>query len=148
VTDPTAIPGTATPVGPLDPEGADEAKAFTVQARVFEGLAVFLVAVSIGYGIWTKEYAGTTLLLLTGALTGMCGLYLGWRRRQRQEGEHQAAAEDEEPWFPAGSIWPFAIGAGAALVGNGLLLGLWLLLPAGVALAAAIFGFAAQSRRR
>jgi hypothetical protein len=127
-----------------DPEGVDEAQAFTVQARVFGGLAVFLVILSIGYGIWTKEYAGTTLLLFTGALTGLCGAYLGWRRRQRLS--HGDA--DDEPWFPAGSIWPFAVGAAAALVGNGLLLGLWMLLPAGVALAAAIGGFAAQSRRR
>jgi hypothetical protein len=149
VSDPTPIPGTATPVGPLDPEGADEAKAFTVQARVFGGLAVFLVAVSIGYGIWTKEYAGTVLLLLTGALTGLCGAYLGWRRREPPGGDGAGDdAGDDEPWFPAGSIWPFAVGVGAALVGNGLLLGLWLLLPAGVALAAAIGGFAAQSRRR
>jgi hypothetical protein len=126
-----------------DGDEADEAQAFTVQARMFGGLAAFLVAVSIGYGVWTREYAGTVLLLLTGALAGLCGAYLGWRPRQRGAGGHA-----DEPWFPSGSIWPFAIGAGAALVANGLLLGLWLALPAGVALAAAIGGFAAQSRRR
>jgi hypothetical protein len=111
---------------------------------MFGGLAVFLVAVSIGYGAWTREYAGATLLLLSGGLTGTCGAYLGWRRPPPGPGHGDA----DHPWFPDASIWPFAVGASIALVANGLLLGLWLLLPAAAVLAASLGGFAAQSRRR
>ena len=145
---PSPIPGTASPTEPLDAEGADERHAFTVQVRVFAGLALFLVALSVGYGIWTREYAGTTLLLLTAGLTGLNAVYLWWRRPLRTAGEASTGEADDEPWFPVGSIWPFAIGVGVVLVGNGLLLGLWLFLPSVVVLAAAVWGFAGQSRRR
>jgi hypothetical protein len=55
---------------------------------------------------------------------------------------------DEEPWFPAASGWPFALGIGLFLMANGLLLGLWLLFPAAAFLAYAIAGFIQQSRVR
>ena len=125
------------------------------QARMFAGLAAFSAVAAIVYGIMSSEPAGTTLLLLTGGLTGLCGAYLSWRRPDgdaRGESAPDAATEhgaaDDEPWFPHASPWPFAVAVSVVLLGNAALLGLWLMLPAAVLLGASVAGFAAQSRHR
>lgn len=152
------IPGTADPEGPLDAEGADEPRAFVLQARVFLVIGGFMIAAATGYGAWTREPAGTALLALSGGLAFTTAGYLAWPRHGHSVQEDGAADQavstapeqpvEAEPWFPSASIWPFAVGAAAFLFANGILLGLWLLLPSGFVLAAAICGFAAQSRRR
>ncbi|MCU1395977.1 MAG: hypothetical protein JWM34_4405 [Ilumatobacteraceae bacterium] len=138
--------------GAVDDEGRDEARASTMQARMFAGLAAFSVLAAIVYGALSHEPAGTTLLVLTGGLTGLCGLYISWHRPghvDEASGHGDANAVDEsEPWFPHASPWPFAIAVSVVLMGNAMLLGLWLILPAGVLLIASIAGFAAQSRNR
>jgi len=119
------------------------------QARMFAALAAFSVVAAIVYGIMSSEPAGTTLLLLTGGLTGLCGAYLSWRRPDA--GAHDESAQDaaeHEPWFPHASPWPFAVAVSVVLLGNAALLGLWLMLPAAVLLGASVAGFAAQSRHR
>jgi hypothetical protein len=139
---------------PDDPERddagrEDDSPGFDIQARIFAIIGSFLTVVAIGYGFLTYEWAGTVMLSLASALSFTIGGYLGWKKPP-----HGTAVDDaeppgeEEPWFPAASGWPFALGAGVVLVGNGLLLGLWLLLPAGAFLAYAIAGFIQQSRVR
>ena len=123
------------------------------QARMFAALAASSVVGAIVYGILAHEPAGTTLLLLTGGLTGLCGAYLSWRRPDlptHTATDRHGTERDgtEEPWFPHASPWPFAVAVSVVLLGNAALLGLWLMLPAAVLLAASIAGFAAQSRHR
>ncbi len=123
------------------------------QARLFGGVAAFVALIGLVYWFVSYETAGTTLLALTAGLALMTALYVGWPRRG---GQAHADAPAPEPghdphdgvWFPAASIWPFAIGAGMVLVGNGLLLGRWLLIPAGVFLAWALAGMIRQGRHR
>jgi hypothetical protein len=128
----------------------DDSPGFDVQARIFTGIGLFITVVSIVYGFISYEWAGTVMLSLTSGLAFLTGAYLGWRKPAHaavddaEKGEHA----DDEPWFPSASIWPFAVGAGAALVANGLLLGTWLLAPSVVILAYAVAGFVLQSRRR
>jgi len=119
------------------------------QARMFAGLAAFSAVAAIVYGIMSSEPAGTTLLLLTGGLTGLCGAYLSWRRPETAARDESALdAAEHEPWFPHASPWPFAVAVSVVLLGNAALLGLWLMLPAAVLLGASVAGFAAQSRHR
>ncbi len=125
----------------------DDSPGFDVQARIFTAIGVFVTVVSIVYGFISYEWAGTVMLSLTSGLAFLTGAYLGWRKPSHgtvEDAEHA----DDEPWFPSASIWPFAVGAGAALVANGLLLGTWLLAPSVVVLAYAVAGFVLQSRRR
>lgn len=143
-------PGTERSHEDVDTEGRDEIRASTMQARMFAGLTAFSVVAAIVYGSMSREPAGTTLLLLTGGLTGLCGVYISWQRPTVTTGHSGAggAGGADEQWFPHASPWPFAIAVSAVLVGNAMLLGLWLLLPAAVLLGASIAGFAAQSRHR
>lgn len=128
----------------------DDSPGFDLQARIFAALGTFLSLVSIGYGFLTYEWAGTVMLTLTSALMFTVGAYVGWRKPPAGTSVDDQQASDTEPvpWFPAASIWPFALGLAVVLVGNGLLLGTWLLLPAAAFLVFSLGGFILQTRRR
>jgi hypothetical protein len=59
-----------------------------------------------------------------------------------------AAEAHAEAYLPHASIWPFAIGLGAAGVGVGMAIGLWVLIPGLGIMALGIGGFVRQTRRR
>ena len=65
-----------------------------------------------------------------------------------------AAAEDDEAtgaqeeYLPHASVWPFAIGLGVATIANGLVLGIWVVIPGLGILALGIGGWVLQTRRR
>jgi hypothetical protein len=141
------------PEGARDDAGrTDDSPGFEIQARMFTGIGAFLFVLSIVYGFISKEPAGTTMLVLAGALATLTAAYIGLHKppSETDVDEASAPADDpmDEPWFPHASIWPFAIGAGAVLVANGILLGLWMVLPAGLVLGGAVVGFSRQSRLR
>lgn len=133
-----------------DPGRDDESPGFDVQARIFIRIGLFLVVVAIGYWWRSYEWAGTTMLALASGMSFTFGVYVGWKKPAPGPSvrEPDTGADHEEPWFPAASGWPFALAVAMVLVANGLLLGLWLLLPAGAFLAFAVGGFIVQSRSR
>jgi hypothetical protein len=59
-----------------------------------------------------------------------------------------AVVEHEGLYLPHASAWPFAIGLGAATLANGLVLGLWVIVPGVALMAIGIGGFVRQTRRR
>lgn len=130
----------------------DDSPGFDTQAQMLTGIGLFLFVISLVYGFLSKEAAGTTMLVLAGGLVTLTAAYLGLHKpRETSVDEPERAHHIDgsaEPWFPHASIWPFTIGVGAVLVGNGLLLGLWLTLPAAAVLGAAVIGFIHQSRQR
>ena len=128
--------------------GEEVATGFAIQSKIFLGVGAFLAIMAISYGLLSYEWAGTTMIALASGLVLTVGAYLGWRRPALVVPKGDEAEGPNDPWFPAASAWPFAMAVGLVLVANGLLLGLWLLLPAGAFLAFAIAGFIRQSRYR
>jgi hypothetical protein len=128
----------------------DDSPGFDIQARLFGFIGAFLLVTSAVYWFITYEDAGSVMLLLAGALAMTVAVYLGWNKPPKSVSvdEVESSDTDEAPWFPAASGWPFALGIGMVLAANGLLLGLWLLLPAAAFLVYAIAGFILQSRVR
>lgn len=131
----------------LEPDGG-----WRTQAALFGGVGAFVVLIGAVYWFVAYEWAGATLLALTAALALMTAAYLGWPRRGRpplDDGHHEPGHDPHDGvWFPEASVWPFAIGAGMVLVGNGLLLGRWLLVPASVLLVWSLAGMIRQGRHR
>lgn len=66
----------------------------------------------------------------------------------RAAGHSAAAVEPASHYLPHASAWPFAIGLGAATLANGLVLGLWVIVPGVILMAIGIAGFVRQTRRR
>jgi predicted MFS family arabinose efflux permease len=107
------------------------------------GIAVFMVVIGVVYWFASYEPAGTTMLGLSAALAAVCAVYLR-KDDAGNAGEHR----DDAHYLPASSVWPFGIGVGAVLAGNGLIVGLSYAIPGLVVLAVAVFGMVTQSRRR
>jgi len=127
----------------------DDSPGFDIQARIFAIIGTFFTFIALVYGFLTYEWAGTVMLSLASGLAFTIGAHLGWKKPPPHTSVDEVEpASDEEPWFPAASGWPFALGGALVLVANGLLLGLWLLLPAAALLAYALAGFIQQSRVR
>jgi len=116
--------------------------------RIFLAIGVLVAVITGIYWFTAYEDAGTTMLALAAVLALWCGvfLWLQYRRRDaaRSEGEGLAGAV----YLPHASVWPFAIGLGAALVLNGFVLGVWVIVPGVMLLVFGVAGFVRQSRRR
>lgn len=136
-----------------DDVGHGDHAGWSAQALMFGGIGVFMAVIGTIYWFMSYEWAGTTFLALSAAMSFLAAAYLGWPRRRRSVGDgagHLEPGHDPHDgvWFPEASIWPFAVGMGMVLVGNGLLLGRWLLVPAGVFLLWALTGLVRQGRHR
>lgn len=120
--------------------------------RVFLAIGGLVTVMALIYWFTSYEDAGSVLLALSAVLAIWCGTYL-WlqlRQQRRAAGEEVAAlAEAEaEPYLPHASVWPFAIGLGAATVLNGLVLGIWVMVPGAALMVLGVGGFVRQTRHR
>jgi len=131
----------------------------TVPWRVFLGVGAFVLVMGAIYWATAYEESGTVMLILAAVLSLWIGTYLWLRARSpaapvpvetRTRAERAAARQPEEAahYLPHASVWPFTIGLGAATVANGLVLGVWLIVPGAALMVLGIAGFVRQTRRR
>ncbi|TAM85322.1 MAG: cytochrome c oxidase subunit 4 [Jatrophihabitans sp.] len=121
-----------------------------VEARLFLGVAVFLWATAIAYGIWTHsdqsfshgriEWGGLIALILSGGLLFICGSFFWFvsrridpRPEDRPDAEIAEAA-GEYGFFSPGSYWPVGLAGAAAVTGFALAFVQWWLVIVGVLL--------------
>lgn len=124
-----------------------------VEAKLLLIIAAFFFGLTIIYGVWSGEPAGTVMLLASGLLGLVPGsYYLWWSKRMDKRAEDDPLANPEDGKgvvgaFPNGSIWPFVFGLGATLTGLAFVYGIWTaFLGIGLGVAAMI-GVAVESRR-
>lgn len=104
-----------------------------VQGKLFLWLSVFMLAVAIVYGVWSKEAAGTTALFMAFGLSVMIGFYLAFTARRmdsiaQDDKEAEVADEAGEVGFFAPHSWqPISLGIGGALAFLSVAIGWWLL---------------------
>lgn len=116
-----------------------------VEARLFLGVAVFLWAAAVAYGIWTTkdssfshgklEWAGVAALTLSGGLMGITGSFFWFvsrridpRPEDRQDAEIAEGA-GELGFFSPGSYWPVGLAGAATVVGFALaFVQMWLVI--------------------
>ena len=118
--------------------------------KIFAGVAAFLFAAAVVYGVWTNgqtgstEWVGTVALILSGLLCSMCGGFFWFvARRIDPRPEDRADAEIAEGageigFFSPGSYWPFGLALSAAITGIGLVFWMWWLVALGLIMV--IFG--------
>lgn len=117
-----------------------------VPRRVFLAVGLFYALLAIVYGAAAYEWAGTVMLVLAAVLGVWCAAYLWLQQRPRPAAP--ASPGEAATYLPHASGWPFVIGLGAATVLNGLVLGLWVIVPGAALMALGIGGFVLQTRRR
>jgi predicted lipid-binding transport protein (Tim44 family) len=61
---------------------------------------------------------------------------------------HAAGPSAEPRYLPHASAWPLAMGLGAATIANGLVLGVWVIVPGVLLFAVGVGGFVRQTRHR
>jgi hypothetical protein len=101
-----------------------------IEARIFVGVALFLVLATIGYGWWTWAYephgmesVGTVGLLLSAGLCGIIGSYFAFVARRidaRPEDRPDADIAEgagELGFFSPGSYWPISLAGAATMTG-------------------------------
>ncbi len=121
---------------------------YKAEYLVFGGIGLLVLTWATVYWLTSYEDAGTTMLLVGSILLlSMAGYLLVQHRRLDEEAE-AGEAEATPPWFPHASLWPFGIGLAGFLIANGLILGVWFVIPGGLVLAASVLGYARESRRR
>jgi hypothetical protein len=123
-----------------------------VPLRVFLAIGAFVFAIGAVYWATAYEEGGTVMLLLAGALGLWIAVYLWLRLRATSAAVTPTEAAPQvggpDGYLPHASVWPFAIGLGAATMANGLVLGTWVLVPGAFLLAVGVGGFVRQTRRR
>ncbi|CAA9278477.1 MAG: hypothetical protein AVDCRST_MAG76-3842 [uncultured Acidimicrobiales bacterium] len=112
----------------------------------FVVLASLVATKAVIYWFTSSEAAGTTMLVLAACLAAFIGGYLALTARRATA--HGAGEAERDPYLPHASGWPFFVGVAALVTFNGLAIGMWALVPGLLALAIALTGYAAQSRRR
>ncbi|MBT2504692.1 cytochrome c oxidase subunit 4 [Streptomyces sp. ISL-98] len=104
-----------------------------IQGKMFIWLSVFILAMAITYGLWSKEPAGTTALVLAFGLSIMIGFYLAFTAKRadvmaQDNTEADVADEAGEVGFFSPHSWqPLSLGIGGALSFLAVALGWWLL---------------------
>ena len=97
-------------------------------SRICLSLAGFLLIAGVTYGVTSHEPAGTTLLLAAAAT--FCFLGLVANTLARRAAASGPVAETEVHVSP--TIWPFGFAVAAVLLGLGLIISPWLLIPGGL----------------
>ncbi|GAA4922864.1 cytochrome c oxidase subunit 4 [Streptomyces coeruleoprunus] len=103
-----------------------------IQGKMFIWLSVFVLAMAVLYGWWSKEPVGTTALFLTFGLTIMIGYYLAFTARRvdamaQDDKEADVADEAGELGFFSPHSWqPLSLALGGAFAFLGIALDWWL----------------------
>lgn len=122
--------------------------------RLFVGLAVFYVAMTIIYYYLGGEPVGITGMLLSACLAGMVGFYLWFtdKRIGRDLPEDRLDAEiadgaGEMGFYSPHSWWPLPVALSSIIMGISLVVGWWLTLISLGALVISIIGFVTENEK-
>ncbi|GEB56671.1 cytochrome c oxidase subunit 4 [Streptomyces gardneri] len=118
-----------------------------IQGKMFIWLSVFILAVAILYGVWSKEPVGTTALFLAFGLSIMIGYYLAFTAKRvdamaQDNKEADVADEAGEVGFFAPHSWqPLSLAVGGALAFLAVAMGWWILYFSAPLILVGLFGW-------
>nr|ALL53308.1 cytochrome c oxidase polypeptide 4 [Streptomyces sp. MA37] len=118
-----------------------------IQGRMFIWLSVFILAMAIVYGLWSKEAAGTTALFMAFGLSVMIGYYLAFTARRvdagAQDDKNADIADDagELGFFAPHSWQPLSLAFGGALAFLSICFGWWLMFFSAPIIFVGLFGW-------
>ncbi|MEU3745245.1 MULTISPECIES: cytochrome c oxidase subunit 4 [Streptomyces] len=118
-----------------------------IQGKMFIWLSVFILAMAVLYGVWSKEPVGTTALFLAFGLSIMIGYYLAFTAKRvdamaQDNKEADVADEAGEVGFFAPHSWqPLSLAVGGALAFLAVAMGWWILYFSAPLILVGLFGW-------
>ncbi|MFE4216058.1 cytochrome c oxidase subunit 4 [Streptomyces sp. NPDC056844] len=118
-----------------------------IQGKLFLWLSVFMLAMAVTYGVWSKEPVGTTALVLAFGLTIMIGFYLAFTANRvdamaQDNKEADVADEAGEVGFFSPHSWqPLSLAIGGAFLFMAVVFGWWLAYFSAPLLLIGLFGW-------
>lgn len=107
---------------------------------------VFFTVVAVVYGVWSRDWVGTTALAFTGFMTALVAFYTLYTARRldnRPEDDKVANQDEADPdygFFSPQSWWPLPLGFSAMVIGLGLIFATWLIIAGVIFLMLSIVG--------
>ncbi|HEY9440911.1 MAG TPA: cytochrome c oxidase subunit 4 [Streptomyces sp.] len=124
------------------------------EAWLFTGVALFFVATGAVYAAFAPDPAGIAALAVSALMSALIAAFL-WRQSHRtgrrledRKNVRVKEAGGKREYFPARSYFPVITAAGTALMGLGVVRGLWLFLIGVGVLFPGVYGFAFQKSDR
>ncbi|MER7728121.1 cytochrome c oxidase subunit 4 [Streptomyces sp. NPDC096323] len=120
------------------------------EAWLFTGVALFFAVTGSVYAAFAPDPAGIAALAVSGLMSALIAAYVWWgfaRIGPRPEDRRDARVREvggTRKFFPARSYFPVLAAAGTALLGLGVVQGLWLFLIGVGVLIPGVYGFAFQ----
>lgn len=130
---------------PLDEHRSPDTSQVSIQSRIFFAIGGAVAVMAGIYVMASYDEAGSVMLVLAACLSLVCGTYLWFQARRSVVDD---PLKEDMPYLPHASVWPFWIGVAAFLMTNGLVLGIWFLVPGGLLMTAGLVGFIRQSKAR
>jgi hypothetical protein len=112
-------------------------------SRICLALGSFLGVAAVVYGVTSHEPTGTTALLIA-AVTFW---FLSVVARQVAQREAAETEHVDEEIHIGPTIWPFGFAISAVIIGLGLVVSPWLLIPGGIGFALCAAGWLRDVRR-
>ncbi|MEU8704405.1 cytochrome c oxidase subunit 4 [Streptomyces sp. NPDC048565] len=118
-----------------------------IQGKLFIWLSVFMLAMAVTYGVWSREPVGTTALVLAFGLTIMIGFYLAFTANRvdamaQDNKEADVADEAGEVGFFSPHSWqPLSLAIGGAFLFMAVVFGWWLAYFSAPLLLIGLFGW-------
>ncbi|MEU0298442.1 cytochrome c oxidase subunit 4 [Streptomyces sp. NPDC006175] len=118
-----------------------------IQGKLFIWLSVFMLAMAVTYGVWSKEPVGTTALVLAFGLSIMIGFYLAFTANRvdamaQDNKEADVADEAGEVGFFSPHSWqPLSLAIGGAFLFLAVVFGWWLAYFSAPLLLIGLFGW-------
>ncbi|GGZ02712.1 aa3-type cytochrome oxidase subunit IV [Streptomyces poonensis] len=122
----------------------------TAEAALFAGVSAFFAVCATVYGWWAAEPAGTAALVVAFLMAALVSFFLlrqhrrtGTLPQSRKEADvHEATGP--VAFFPPRSAFPVLAALGTALLGLGVVYGLWLFLIGVGLVVPGVYGFVFQ----
>ncbi|WP_266978834.1 cytochrome c oxidase subunit 4 [Streptomyces melanogenes] len=118
-----------------------------IQGKMFLWLSVFILIMAVVYGVWSKEPAGATALVMAFGLSVMIGFYLAFTAKRvdagAQDDKEADVADDagELGFFSPHSWQPLSLAVGGALAFLAIAMGWWLLYFSAPLILIGIYGW-------
>ncbi|WP_055489509.1 cytochrome c oxidase subunit 4 [Streptomyces sp. TP-A0356] len=125
-----------------------------VEALLFGGVAVFFGGSAALYGWWSRDPAGTAVLIVAFGMAAVVSFFCAVQYRRRgirpQDRPDAEVADATGPleFFPPHSPWPVVTAFGFAVAATGVVYGLWLFILGVGVLARGVLGLVFQYATR